>query len=314
MVSPVYQEEPGIEEFHRRLVDVLRSLSPSFETEVVYVNDGSTDRSLELLCKFAEEDDRVRVVDLSRNFGHQVALSSGIDHARGDAVVIIDSDLQDPPEVIPEMVEQWMAGAKVVYGVRKRRAGETRFKRWTADLYYGLVDRISEVSIPRRAGDFRLIDRAVVDVLSDMPERNRYVRGMVAWVGFSQRAVEYERDPRYAGSTTYTMRKMVRLAADGITSFSDRPLRLATQLGLFVMAAAFAIASWVIISTIVDPSGVDRGWPSLMAAVMLLGGIQLLCIGVLGEYIGRIYRESKGRPLYVVNEVHGAERTAESGE
>jgi glycosyltransferase involved in cell wall biosynthesis len=303
VVSPVYQEEAGIEEFHRRLMACLRSLDGDLDHEVVYVNDGSTDRSLDLLQKLVADDHHVRVVDLSRNFGHQVALSAGVDHARGDAVVVIDSDLQDPPEVIPEMIEKWREGFKVVYGVRMSRAGETRFKVLTSKLYYGIIDRVSEVPLPREAGDFRLLDRAVVDVLARMPERNRYVRGMVAWAGFAQCAVEYERDPRFAGDTKYTFRKMVHLAFDGITSFSDRPLRLATQLGLVVMAAAFAFAAWVIVASIVDPGGGGRGWPSLMAVVALLGGIQLLCIGVLGEYIGRIYRETKGRPLYVVSEV-----------
>jgi dolichol-phosphate mannosyltransferase len=303
VVSPVYQEEAGIEEFHRRLTESLTSLCDRLDYEIVYVNDGSTDRSRELLQQIVADDRRVRLVDLSRNFGHQVALTAGVDHARGDAVVVIDSDLQDPPEVIPEMVERWEKGFKVVYGVRTRRAGESRFKLWTADRYYSLMDRVSEVPLPRQAGDFRLLDRAVVDVLAQMPERNRYVRGMVAWVGFSQCAVEYERDPRYAGETKYTFRRMVHLAFDGITSFSERPLRLATQLGLLVMVVAFAFAAWVIGATIVDPSGGGRGWPSLMAVVALLGGIQLLCIGVLGEYVGRIYRETKGRPLYVVSDV-----------
>ncbi len=315
VVSPVYEEEQGIEEFHRRLVACLTTLGPDLDYEVVYVNDGSTDRSLELLQTIVADDSHVRVVDLSRNFGHQVALSAGVDHAIGDAVVVIDSDLQDPPEVIPEMIEKWQKGFKVVYGVRVSRAGETRFKLFTSKLYYGLVDRVSEVPLPRQAGDFRLLDRAVVDVLARMPERNRYVRGMVAWAGFSQCAVEYERDPRFAGDTKYTFRKMVHLAFDGITSFSDRPLRLATQLGLVVMAVAFAFAGWVIVASIVDPGGGGRGWPSLMAVVALLGGIQLLCIGVLGEYVGRIYRETKGRPLYVVAEVLQAPETGStSGE
>jgi dolichol-phosphate mannosyltransferase len=303
VVSPVYQEEAGIEEFHRRLTGSLAPLGERIDYEIVYVNDGSTDRSRELLQQIVADDAHARVVDLSRNFGHQVALSAGVDHARGDAVVVIDSDLQDPPEVIPEMIERWEKGFKVVYGVRTSRAGESRFKLWTADRYYGLMDRVSEVPLPRQAGDFRLLDRAVVDVLAQMPERNRYVRGMVAWVGFSQCAVEYERDSRYAGETKYTFRRMVHLAFDGVTSFSDRPLRLATQLGLVVMAVAFAFAAWVIVGSIVDPGGGNRGWPSLMAVVALLGGIQLLCIGVLGEYVGRIYRETKGRPLYVVSEV-----------
>jgi len=307
IVSPVYQEEEGIEEFHRRLVAAMEGVADDVAFEVVYVNDGSTDRSLELLQKIAADDDRVCVVDLSRNFGHQVALSAGVDHARGDAVVVIDSDLQDPPEVIPEMIQRWRDGFKVVYGVRISRAGETRFKLLTSKIYYGLMDRISEVPLPRQAGDFRLLDRKVVDVLDQMPERNRYVRGMVAWVGFPQCAVEYERDPRFAGTTNYTLGRMVRLALDGLTSFSDRPLRLATQLGVVVMALSFAVAAWTIVASIFDLGSSTRGWSSLMAVVLLLGGVQLLCIGVLGEYLGRVYRETKGRPLYVVNEVIGPE-------
>jgi polyisoprenyl-phosphate glycosyltransferase len=307
IVSPVYQEEQGIEEFHRRLVASMEGIDDDLAFEVVYVNDGSKDRSLDLLEKIAADDDRVRVVDLSRNFGHQVALSAGVDHASGDAVVVIDSDLQDPPEVIPEMIQRWRDGFKVVYGVRTSRAGETRFKLLTSKIYYGLMDRISEVPLPRQAGDFRLLDRKVVDVLDQMPERNRYVRGMVAWVGFPQCAVEYERDARFAGSTNYTLGRMVRLALDGLTSFSDRPLRLATQLGVIVMALSFAVAAWTIVASLFDLGTSSRGWSSLMAVVLLLGGVQLLCIGVLGEYVGRVYRETKGRPLYVVNEVIGPE-------
>jgi glycosyltransferase involved in cell wall biosynthesis len=304
IVSPVYQEEAGIDEFHRRLVAALEPLAPGAAFEVVYVNDGSTDGSLARLHAIAAADARVTVVNLARNFGHQVALSAGIDTAVGDAVVAIDSDLQDPPEVVAEMIERWCEGYQVVFGVRTKRAGETRFKLWTSKLYYGLIDRMAEVRLPHQAGDFRLLDRQVVDVLKDMPERNRYLRGMVAWVGFRQCAVEYDRDPRFAGSTNYTLRKMVRLAFDGITSFSERPLRLATNLGLVVMAVAFLFAAWVIVSTVVDDSS-GKGWPSLMAVVALLGGIQLLCIGVLGEYVGRIYRETKGRPLYIVADVVG---------
>ena len=307
VVSPVYQEEQGIEEFHRRLSASLEGL-----TDELAIRDRLRQRRQQptgrSTCwrRSPTTTTGCAVVDLSRNFGHQVALSAGVDHARGDAVVVIDSDLQDPPEVIPEMIQRWRDGFKVVYGVRTSRAGETRFKLWTSKLYYGLMDRISEVPLPRQAGDFRLLDRKVVDVLDQMPERNRYVRGMVAWVGFPQCAVEYERDPRFAGSTNYTLGRMIRLALDGLTSFSDRPLRLATQLGVVVMALSFAVAAWTIIASVFDLGSSSRGWSSLMAVVLLLGGVQLLCIGVLGEYLGRVYRETKGRPLYVVNEVLGA--------
>jgi dolichol-phosphate mannosyltransferase len=303
IVSPVYQEEAGIEEFHRRLTATMAALPAGMTHEIIYVNDGSSDQSLELLRAISANDPRVRVLDLSRNFGHQLAITAGVDDARGDAVVVIDSDLQDPPDVILEMVERWRKGFKVVYGVRISRPGETRFKLWTSKLYYGLVDRLAEVPLPRNAGDFRLLDRAVIDVLASMPERNRYVRGMVAWVGFQQCAVEYERDPRFAGETNYTFKKMVQLAFDGITSFSDRPLRLATELGAIVTVISFALGLWVVGATVVDPSGGSRGWPSLMAVVLFLGGIQLLCIGLLGEYLGRVYRETKARPLYVIQEV-----------
>jgi len=309
VVAPVYQEEHGIQAFHDRLTSVLAALPPSMDAEVVYVDDGSTDRSPELLRAIVAADARVRLVQLSRNFGHQLAITTGIDHARGDAVVIIDSDLQDPPELILEMVERWRKGFKVVYGVRASRAGETRFKLWTSKLYYRLVDRMSEVKLPHEAGDFRLLDRVVVDVLSRMPERNRYVRGMVAWVGFPQCAVEYERDARQSGSTNYTFGKMLRLAVDGITSFSDRPLRLAVQCGLVVTAASFAFALWVVAASVLDPAGGSRGWPSLITVVLFLGGIQLLSIGVLGEYVGRVYREAKERPLYVVEAIVDTDAT-----
>jgi dolichol-phosphate mannosyltransferase len=313
VVAPVYQEEQGIQEFHRRLTSALAALPPGLRYEVVYVNDGSSDRSLELLRAIAADDQRVRVVSLSRNFGHQLAITAGVDSAAGAAVVIIDSDLQDPPEVILEMVQRWRKGFKVVYGVRISRAGETRFKLWTSKLFYGIVDRMSEVPLPRQAGDFRLLDRAVVDVLATMPERNRYVRGMIAWVGFPQCGVDYERDARYAGETNYTLVKMMRLAFDGITGFSDRPLRFAVKCGAVVTAFAFAFALWIIVASIVDPSGGIRGWPSLMAAVLFLGGIQLLAVGVLGEYIGRTYRETKSRPLYVVEETIAGSNAGSTG-
>ena len=302
IVSPVYCEEEGIEAFHRRAVAVLDQLEDRYDGEIVYVNDGSTDRSGELLRKFCQEDPRIRLVDLSRNFGHQLAITAGIDHARGDAVVLIDSDLQDPPEVIERLVEQWENGSKVVYGVRTARVGESRFKLVTAKGFYRLVNRLSDVQLPYDSGDFRLMDRQVVEVLRGMREENRYLRGMVAWVGFTQTGVPYERDPRLAGETKYTLRRMLRFAADGLTSFSEKPLRMATQLGLIIMALALAFMVWILIGFALDSQNAVRGWSSLMASILFLGGVQLLCVGVVGAYVGRVYRESKERPLYVVSE------------
>ncbi len=305
VVSPVYCEEDGIEAFHARLVETLEHLDDGLSFEIIYVNDGSTDRSGALLRKLCVDEPRARLIDLSRNFGHQLAITAGVDHALGDAVVVIDSDLQDPPEVILEMVERWRAGSKVVYGVRTHRVGESRFKLLTARWFYRIINSLSDVQLPPDSGDFRLMDRAVVDVLCTMREENRYVRGMVAWIGFSQSSVEYERDPRHAGETKFTVRRMVRFASDAITSFSEKPLRMATQIGTTITLLALVVIVWVTVGQIVNPDDSVRGWPSLMAAVLFLGGVQLLCVGLLGAYIGRIYRESKGRPLYVVAEVVG---------
>jgi dolichol-phosphate mannosyltransferase len=301
IVSPVYCEEDGIEAFHRRAVAVLDNLEDRYDGEIVYVNDGSFDRSGEVLRKFCQEDSRIRLVELSRNFGHQLAITAGIDHARGDAIVVIDSDLQDAPEVIERMVEQWEDGFKVVYGVRTAREGESRFKLVTAKVFYRLVNWLSDVQLPEDSGDFRLMDRQVIEVLRGMREENRYLRGMVAWVGFPQTGIPYERDPRYAGETKYTLRKMLRFAVDGVTSFSERPLRMATQLGLIIMALALAFMVWILVGFAVYHDTVP-GWPSLMATILFLGGVQLLCVGVVGAYVGRVYRESKDRPLYVVAE------------
>lgn len=302
VVAPVFNEEDGIAAFVGRLTGALGALDPDLAWEVVFVNDGSTDRSLEILREISLTDGRFKVLDLSRNFGHQLAITAGIDHARGDAVVIIDSDLQDPPEVIVDLVAQWRKGFKVVYGVRGRRRGESRFKLFTAKWFYRFLGRLSDTPLPHNAGDFRLLDRAVVAVLSEMREENRYLRGMVSWVGFPQTSVEYERDPRRAGESKYTLRTMVRLALDGITSFSERPLRVASQLGFLVTLLALGWMAWILLDVAINPGSVIQGWPSLMATVLFIGGVQLLSIGILGEYLGRVYRESKRRPLYVVGE------------
>jgi polyisoprenyl-phosphate glycosyltransferase len=300
VVVPVYCEEQSIAELHTRLSLVLDGLAPDYAGEMILVNDGSEDASLDLLLALAARDRRVRVIDLARNFGHQLAITAGLDHASGDAVVLIDGDLQDPPEVIPEMVARWRAGADVVYGQRRQRSGESRFKRATAKSFYRLMNWLSDVRMPVDTGDFRLLDRAVVDVLTGMREENRYLRGMVAWVGFRQEALSYERDSRFAGTSKYTLGKMLRLALDGLASFSSRPLVLSAQIGAFVTLAAFAYLLWIVGNKIVDPSATVQGWASVLVAVLFLGGVQLLSVGILGVYLGRVFGETKGRPLYVI--------------
>jgi dolichol-phosphate mannosyltransferase len=305
LVVPVYCEEEVLDEFYRRAKAALVALPAGYGHELVFVNDGSTDRSLAILRGLAERDPCVRILDLSRNFGHQKAITAGIDHAAGDAVVVIDADLQDPPEVVRAMVQAWAEGSKVVYGVRRSRLGESAFKRVTASLFYRLIAQLADVRLAGDSGDFRLLDRAVVDVLKGMREDSRYVRGLVSWVGFSQRALPYEREARYAGSTKYPLRKMLRFATDAITSFSERPLRIATGIGMLITIGALALAAWVVVGKLLAPERSVQGWTSVIVAVLFLGGVQLLSIGVLGEYIGRVYRETKDRPLYVVADRYG---------
>lgn len=307
VVAPVYCEEDGLEEFCSRVMSVLERLEPPIDHELVLVDDGSDDRSLEIMYALAARDPRVRVVELSRNFGHQIAITAGVDHAFGDAVVVIDSDLQDPPEVIQAMVQEWRKGADVAYGVRTSRAGERGSKLLTARVFYRVMSFLSDTPIPVDAGDFRLMDRAVVDAIREIREENRYIRGLVSWVGFRQVPVPYERDPRYAGVTKFSMRKMVRFAADGITSFSERPLRLSLQLGMMITAVALLYAAWIVGGQLLFHNGAP-GYASLMTAILFLGGVQLLSIGLLGEYLGRTYRETKRRPLYFVRKPRDLER------
>lgn len=303
VVVPCYDEEEVIHETHRRLTAVLGAL-PDLEYEIVYVDDGSRDRTALLLQQLQRGDRRVRVVRFSRNFGHQIAVTAGVEHAGGDAVVLIDADLQDPPAVIAEMVERWREGYDVAYGVRTDRPGESTFKRATATGFYRLINRMSETDIPRDTGDFRLMDRKVVDALESMPERDRFVRGMVSWVGFRQVAVPYRRDARLAGESKYPFFKMVRFALDGITSFSVQPLRVATWLGFAVSAMALLGIFYALGKRLFTDDWVT-GWTAIMIAVLFLGGVQLLSLGIIGEYVGRIYGEAKRRPLYLVAERHG---------
>lgn len=300
LVCPVFREEASIDEFHRRATAALEAIAPAVDHELIFVNDGSDDRSGELLREICARDDRCRLVDLSRNFGHQLAITAGIDHARGDAVVLIDTDLQDPPEVIQTMVASWRQGWDVVYGQRVERLGESRARMAITNAFYAIVARLSDTHLPRNVGDFRLMDRAVCDALRGMREENRYLRGLVAWLGFQQTVARFTRDPRHAGVSNYTPRKLLRLAFAGLTAFSERPLRLASMLGVVITMLATLLAAIVVIGKVVDPSRAIQGYTSLMVVVLLLGGVQLLALGLIGEYLGRAYRETKRRPLYVV--------------
>ena len=304
LVIPIFNEEEIIPELDRRLraflADVGQGVGESWE--VVFIDDGSRDRSREMLRELAAREPRYRVIGLSRNFGHQLAITAGIDRADGEAVVIMDADLQDPPEVVRDMVARWREGHDVVYGVRAKRHGETWFKRFTAALFYRLLNAMLGVNIPVDAGDFRLMSRPVVLTLRALREQHRFVRGMVAWVGFKQVAVKYERPGRFAGETKYPFRKMLRFAIDGITSFSIIPLRFATWLGVLSGFAAIGVGVWAFYVKVFEQRAV-QGWTTLMILVALGSSAQLLVMGILGEYVGRIYEEVKRRPLYAISEL-----------
>jgi polyisoprenyl-phosphate glycosyltransferase len=300
VVVPCFNEEEVLRETNRRLTGALEQMPLRFE--IIYVDDGSGDSTPEILRELAASDERVRVVRFSRNFGHQMAITAGLEHASGDAVAVIDADLQDPPEVIVEFVKKWMDGYDVAYGVRAERDGETAFKLWTAKVFYRCIDRLSDTRIPMDTGDFRLMDRRVVDALLSMPERDRFVRGMVSWLGFSQVAVPYHRAARAAGVTKFSVFKMLRFALDGIFSFSIVPLRLATWMGFTASGVAIAVMLYAVTERLFHFPGLVKGWTSTFTAILFVGGVQLICIGIIGEYVGRIYGESKRRPLYVLRE------------
>ncbi len=302
IVAPVYNEETILPELYRRLTAVMDGAGGSYE--LVLVNDGSQDQSLDVMRDLHAQDPRVKVVNFSRNFGHQVAITAGTDYARGDAVVIIDADLQDPPEVILDMLKRWREGYDVVYAVRAEREGETWFKEFTASVFYRLIARITNVDIPMDTGDFRLMDRRVVDAVKRMREQHRFMRGMSSWVGFRQTGVEYVRRQRYAGETKYPFRKMLKFAIDGITSFSYLPLQLATYFGFFIAGLSLV---GIVVTIILRLSGSTAffGQASTLVSVLFLGGVQLIFLGIIGEYLGRIYDEVKGRPLYIVADALG---------
>ena len=299
VVVPCFNEEAVIDATHERLARVLDGVGMPFE--IVYVDDGSADATFTRLAAIQSRDARVRVIRLSRNFGHQMASTAGLQHAVGDAVVLIDADLQDPPELVPELLAKWREGFQVVYGSRQSREGESWFKRATAKAFYRIINRVSDVPIPLDTGDFRLMDRKVIDAILSMPERDRFLRGMVSWVGFNQTAITYARGARQAGRSKYPIRKMLHFAGDGIMSFSMAPLKLATILGfgssflaligiVYTLSVRLTTHAWV------------AGWASIFLAVLFVGGVQLICLGIIGEYLGRIYGESKHRPLYLVSE------------
>jgi len=305
VIVPCLNEEEALRGTQVRLSAALEQIPTNFE--IIYVDDGSTDATPEVLRELQAYDSRVRVVRFSRNFGHQMAITAGLEHAGGDAVVIIDADLQDPPETIVDFFRKWQEGYDVVYGVRTEREGETAFKLWTAKLFYRFMTRLSDTQIPLDTGDFRLMDRRVLNVLLGMPERDRFVRGMVSWLGFSQVAVPYRREARIAGVTKFSFFKMLRFALDGIFSFSIVPLRVATWTGFITSFLAIVGIVLVSLEHFLGVEGLVKGWTSTMFAVLFIGGVQLICMGIIGEYIGRIYGESKHRPLYVVREILGFE-------
>jgi dolichol-phosphate mannosyltransferase len=299
VVAPIYNEEATLPYFYHRTVKVMETLGEPFE--LILVNDGSTDGSYRAMRHLREDDPRVRVIDFSRNFGHQIAISAGLDYARGAATIILDSDLQDPPEVIPELVGCWREGAEVVYAQRARRAGETRFKLLTAAAFYRLIRRLAALDLPPDTGDFRLVDRRVVEALRATREHRRFMRGLSVWVGFRQEAVLYERHERFAGTTKYPLRKMIRFSVDAITGFSYLPLQLATSLGFAL--AALSVVGILVAGLLRIVHGAIVGQASTLILVLFLGGVQLVFLGVIGEYLGRIYDEVRNRPLYIVREV-----------
>jgi glycosyltransferase involved in cell wall biosynthesis len=306
VIAPCWNEEGNLPELYRRIKEVLEQTNEPWE--LLLINDGSTDRTAELMRELNQTDPRVHFVEFARNFGHQLAVTAGMDYALGDAVVLIDSDLQDPPELILEMIEKWKQGYQVVYAIREERKGETWFKLFTAKLFYRIIYRITDVDIPLDTGDFRLMDRQVVAQMQKMREHHRFIRGMTSWVGFKQTGVYYVREERFAGETKYPIRKMVRFAITAITGFSIFPLQLATFLG-FIIALLSAIFILVVIIARLSGGHAFEGQATTLVMVLFLGSIQLISLGIVGEYLGRIYDEVRGRPLYVVNEAVGFDDT-----
>lgn len=302
IVIPMYNEEEVIEETYRRLKKVMKDADDTYE--LLFINDGSQDHCLDIIQEFAKWDNTVKIIDFSRNFGHQIAITAGMDYALGDAIIIIDADLQDPPELILDMIEKWKQGYEVVYAKRVKRKGETWFKKWSASLFYRVLRSSTDINIPVDTGDFRLIDRNVCEQMKKIKENNRFVRGLVSWVGFRQTAIEYERDERLAGETKYPLKRMIKLSLDGILSFSYKPLKLAIYGGVLLSGSGFLYFLYVLYLAIFTDATM-KGWPSMISIMLIFNGFTLLILGIIGEYIGRIYDETKGRPLYIVREFTG---------
>ena len=301
VVVPMYYEEEVAKECYTRLKNVLEKIE-NYNYEIIFVNDGSKDKTLEILKEIAKENKKVKIISFSRNFGHQCAVTAGLRYVTGDAIVIIDADLQDPPELIPEMIKLWEEGNEVIYGKRKSREGESRFKLLTASMFYKTLNALSDVEIPKDTGDFRLVDRKVVEVINSLPEHNKFLRGLFSWVGFKQKAYEYERKERYAGKTKYPLKKMLKLAQDGIFSFSIKPLKIVGAMGILSVIISIILFVYAVLSYAFDWNNLVPGWTSLMVTMTFIGGMILISLWMIGEYIGRIYDETKRRPEYIIDE------------
>lgn len=308
VIVPMYYEEEVAEECYKRLKKVLEGLSEKYLYEIIFINDGSKDKTLNILENIAQDNKNVKVISFSRNFGHQCAVTAGLKYITGDAIVIIDADLQDPPELIPEMLKLWEDGNEVIYGKRKSRKGESKFKLLTASMFYKTLNALSDVEIPKDTGDFRLVDRKVVEVINSLPEHNKFLRGLFSWVGFKQIPFEYERKERVAGKTKYPLSKMLKLAQDGIFSFSTKPLRIVGTMGIISILISIIILIYSILSYIFNWNDLASGWTSMMVTMTFLGGMILISLWMIGEYVGRIYDETKRRPEYII------ERTFNIGE
>ena len=303
VVIPMYYEEEVADICYKRVVNNLKKLSDKYSYEIIFINDGSKDSTLEILKKIASNDDNVKIISFSRNFGHQAAVTAGIRNVTGDAVIIMDADLQDPPELFDGMIEKWEEGYEVVYGKRKTREGESIFKILTARMFYNTLNKLSEIEIPKDTGDFRLVDRKVIDVIATLPEHNKFLRGLFSWVGFNQYAYEYNRVNRVAGKTKYPFKKMFKLATDGILSFSAKPLKIVGAIGIFSVIVSIIILIYSIVSYMFKLNSLTPGWTSIMCTMTFIGGIILISLWMIGEYIARIYEESLGRPEYIIDEL-----------